>query len=295
VCVEGRFNIKDLKDHLEMIEGNSGIRGMFAYFDGVSVLEFEKIHDGILQYHATAENLRKEGKFDEAAEIAKKAIFFGSKMGSEHGRKSTAKSWRILGDTYGFQTPPDYAQAEEAYKKGLELVSDDYESLSRLLYMYRIQKRYDDCKSLLDNMPEFTRGIVNVKIEDISIAVDIGEYDRAEQLSKELTERYSENTFSWVMLAHTYLKWERWEESIEASRKAISINEKEAVSYANLAEAFIGLGNMEDADAALEKGFEIEKEYGTLWYLKSQILTATGREAEAKDAMEKAEKFGYED
>jgi tetratricopeptide (TPR) repeat protein len=124
--------------------------------------------------------------------------------------------------------------------------------------------------------------------------VDEKEFEAAEQIVRRFTEEAPDRTYGWILLAHVMSNSERWQESIDASKKALEIDENEYNSWLYLADTHLGLKNYIEAETAIEKALQIQDNNGNAWYLKSKILMAKGMNDEAKAAMEKADLFGYE-
>jgi tetratricopeptide (TPR) repeat protein len=207
--------------------------------------------------------------------------------------KYVAEAWQIIGDTFTYQKPAKYAEAEEAYKKSNIAKPEDVGTIRRLLYTYYVLKKYEDAEILLQHLPERLTKNPNILKEKAAILADRGELGEAERIARQLKDDHPEEAIFWELLAHILGLKGDWQQARNASREALSHDDKRISGWLNLTEAYLGLEKYKSAETAIESALELDSENGTAWFLKHRILKATERTKEANQALKKAEKYGH--
>ena len=290
IIQEGRMPESSLKENLDIIEHNTGIRGITRKIDSVDYIEFKKVHDGINSYMKSAKEFLEKRNLDKVIEPALKVILFSSEM---KDTRYIAEAWQIIGDTFTFQKPPKFAEALEAYKKSNAAKPEMVKTLRRLLFTYYMLKNFEEADILLQGLPERLVKDPNILKEKAAILADRGDLGEAERIARQLKDAHPEEAIFWELLAHILGLKGDWQQARNASREALNHDDKRISGWLNLTEAYLGLEKYTSAEKAVESALELDNESGTAWYLKHRILKATERIKEANQALKQAEKYGH--
>lgn len=112
------------------------------------------------------------------------------------------------------------------------------------------------------------------------------EYRRAVELDPDLLE-------GWVNLAGTLLLQWRFEECLEASRKAVALRDDLPLVHFNMGQAHLYLGDAEGLVACNRRVLELDPEHPAGNYFLAVGLLAQKKIAEARFFMERAMRLGH--
>jgi len=88
-----------------------------------------------------------------------------------------------------------------------------------------------------------------------------GQYDLAENLAKEITQRNPEHQLGWKVLGAVLKQTGRLQESLIANQKALAISPNDADAHSNLGITLQELGRLEEAEKSHKKAIAIKSEY----------------------------------
>ncbi|RMF17441.1 MAG: peptidase M48 [Gammaproteobacteria bacterium] len=87
------------------------------------------------------------------------------------------------------------------------------------------------------------------------------------------------------------LRQKAWQAALDKARSAQVLEKNEALFYQLEAEALIGLGRKEAALRAYDKAISLNPEYFALYLGRAELLRSLGRDAEAREDYEKANRW----
>jgi tetratricopeptide (TPR) repeat protein len=88
-----------------------------------------------------------------------------------------------------------------------------------------------------------------------------GQYNLAENLAKEITEKYPKHQFSWKVLGLIFTQTGRLQESLVANQKAVKISPHDAEAHNNFGITLKDLGRLKAAEASYKKAISIKPDY----------------------------------
>ena len=115
-----------------------------------------------------------------------------------------------------------------------------------------------------------------------------GRYDLAENLAKEITQKYPGHQFSWNVLGAVFQQTGRLQEALIASQRAVTISPNEASSHSNLGNTLKALGRLEDAETSYKKAIAIKPEYAEAHSNLGNTLKELGKLKDAEASYIKA-------
>ncbi len=141
--------------------------------------------------------------------------------------------------------------------------------------------RLDDCEvalmSGLELEPERDDLLCNLGLlRDLQ-----GRTDEAIELHIGATEREPQQPARWSGLAELLMKAERWNDAAEAWRRRLSVGAPSAVACNRYALALLRCGELEDGEAALRQGLELDPQDSELNHSLAHALQLAGRHRES--------------
>jgi len=184
------------------------------------------------------------GKFDLALEEFQRAL-----------RQDPRNPDAINGMAHSYEHAGRISDAEEAYKKAIALRPDYWDGYNSLGNFYDGQSRYDDA------ITQFQRAIVLTPDNAVAysnlgaVYLDTGdrkkflEAEKALKKSIELSPSYG----PYANLGYLYDLQQRYADAAAATEKALQLNDKDFIVWANLAAAYDGLKDTPRASAARDR------------------------------------------
>ncbi|HKH98819.1 MAG TPA: tetratricopeptide repeat protein, partial [Candidatus Sulfotelmatobacter sp.] len=145
--------------------------------------------------------------------------------------------------------------AEAAYKKAIALRPDYWDGYNSLGLFYDDQGRYEDAFKQLQRAIELTPdnataySNLGAAYVDSSDPKNYGPAEAALKKSIELSPSYG----AYANLGDLYLLQSRFAEAASATEKALQLNDKDFIVWANLVVAYDGLTDAAKASAAVER------------------------------------------
>ena len=109
-----------------------------------------------------------------------------------------------------------------------------------------------------------------------------GHIVEAEFLSKSLTIRFPRHGFGWKVLGAVLQAQQRYEDSLQATRKAITLLPDDAATHNNLGAALLKLGRHDDAQVGFRKALAIAPDYAKALSNLGNVLTLQDKLLEAE-------------
>jgi tetratricopeptide (TPR) repeat protein/2-polyprenyl-3-methyl-5-hydroxy-6-metoxy-1,4-benzoquinol methylase len=113
-------------------------------------------------------------------------------------------------------------------------------------------------------------------------------YDIAEDLAKQLTQKYPDHPFSWKILISLYKQTERLTESLIANKKLVDISPNDPEAHSNLGIIFKEFGRLAEAEASYKKAITINPNFAQAHSNLGNTLQELGSLSEAEASYKKA-------
>ena len=115
-----------------------------------------------------------------------------------------------------------------------------------------------------------------------------GRFDLAENLAKNISQKYPDHQFSWKVLGTVFLLTGRLQESLTANQRAVAVLPNEAEAHSNLGNTLKELGRLEEAEASYRKAIAIKPDLAVAHSNLGNTLQELGRLEEAGASCRKA-------
>ena len=161
----------------------------------------------------------------------------------------------MTGMAHAYESAGRPADAEAAYKKAIALRPDYWDGYNSLGNFYDRQAKYDDAitqmKQVLALTPDNAQAYMNLGAFyiDKGDPKEIPEAEKALKRSIELRPSYG----AYANLGSLYDSQRRYSEGAAATEKALQLNDKDYIVWANLAAAYEGLKNEPKLAAAQDR------------------------------------------
>ncbi len=161
----------------------------------------------------------------------------------------------LSGEARSYERSARPADAEADYKKAIALRPDYWDGYNSLGNFYDAQGKYDDAVAQFKRAIELTPDNAQVYSNLGAVYLDTGDakkYPLAEAALKKSIE-LSPNYPAYANLAFLYSSEQRFGEAADACEKALRLNDKDFLTWANLAAAYDGLNDKAKADGARDR------------------------------------------
>ena len=168
----------------------------------------------------------------------------------------------LMGTADTYERMGRVADAEEAFKKAAELRPDDWDGYNSLGVFYNRQGKYAEALAQLQRAAELTpdNSVVYINLAaaylDRGDAKDLPQAEAALKKSIELGPSYG----AYANLAFLYLSEKRYAESAAMSEKALQLNNKDYLVWANLAGAYQALNQKDKLEVARDHAISLLEE-----------------------------------
>ena len=112
--------------------------------------------------------------------------------------------------------------------------------------------------------------------------------DLAENLAKDLTQKYPDHQFSWKVLGAVFNQTGRLQDSLTAKQRVVEISPNDEEAHSNLGNTLQELGRLEDAETSYKKAIAIKPDYAEAHYNLGITLQDLGRLEDAETSYKKA-------
>jgi serine/threonine protein kinase len=125
-------------------------------------------------------------------------------------------------------------------------------------------RRFQSAKEFQDILTKYSQGIDPVEEEINNTLLEAYNYsrennfERAENILKDLLARYPENKKIYLNLGELYNRWQRYPDAIDIFRKGIKLDDTFALFYRDLALSLNNLNRKKEAIQNLERALEFE-------------------------------------
>jgi len=169
-------------------------------------------------------------------------------------------------------------------------VTESSSSHEKLTFTQQRKKEAENKRNSTSNQPNLSRvrNPSQVEINALLEHYQTGRYDLAENLAKEITQKYPDHQFSWKVLGALYKLTGRLEESFTANQKAVALSQNDSEAHYNLGITLQELGRLEEAEISYKKAIAITPGYAETHYNLGITLQKLGRLTEAEKSYKKA-------
>jgi tetratricopeptide (TPR) repeat protein len=181
-----------------------------------------------------------------------------------------------------------FDEAEEAYKRAIEIDPDyaqAWYNLGVLLYdMKRFDEALDACKKALEIDPDYAKAWYNLGL----LLDDMKRFDEAEEAYKRAIEIDPDYAPAWSNLGGLLKQLEKYDEALDACKKALEIDPEEVSVWYNLGVLLNDMKRFDKAIDAYKRALEIDPDYAPAWSNLGVLLDHMKRFDEAIDAYKRA-------
>jgi len=265
-------------DFFEMLDIPSSIKRLVEP-EKSKELGVSEANEELLKLLKKADDLEKEGKFEEAEDIYRKAI----KTFPE-----STKAWTLLGELL-HENLKQYEKAEEAYRKAIELNPDDAWTHVQLARMSRdYLKKYEEAEKMYRKTIELEPDQHGLWEEFARLLhKPLNRYEESETAYRKAIELEPNCSVVWASYGDLLIDgFQRYEEAEKAYRKAVELEPDNAWAWAKLGRFLHEeLRRYDEAENAYRKAIKIEPKVASRWAKLGQILQ---RNPECYEESEKA-------
>jgi len=123
------------------------------------------------------------------------------------------------------------------------------------------------------------------------IHVNMQKFDEGEKAAREAIRLNESNSVAWGVLGAALGDAGKTDEAEEALTKAVKLDPNNVSNILPLGFIHLQKGNLDIAQTLFEKSVKLRPKVAVAWQMLAQVYTLQGREKEAADALEKAQKF----
>ena len=168
----------------------------------------------------------------------------------------------LMGTANAYERMGRIADAEETYKKGVALRPDDWDGYNTLGVFYNREGRYADAIAQFEHAAQLTPDNAVVYINLAASYLDRGDpkdFPQAEAALKKSIE-LGPSYPAYANLAFLYMDEKRYAESVAMSQKALQLNDKNYLVWANLMSAYQVLDQKDNFAAARDHAIGLLEE-----------------------------------
>ena len=161
----------------------------------------------------------------------------------------------LTGEAHAFEHAGRAVDAEAAYKKAIALRPDYWDGYDSLGLFYDSQGRYGEAVAQIRRAIELTPDNARAYSNLGSVYIDEGDHGKfpeaeiALRKSLELSPSY----IAYANLGYLYALLDRYQESVQMTEKALELNDRDYLTWANLAMAYEGLQDHAKLQSALDR------------------------------------------
>lgn len=187
---------------------------------------------------------RTTGKYDLALQEYQRALQLDPR--SADAVSGLAESYNSAGRT---------ADAEAAFRKAIALRPDFWEGYNHLGLFLDDHQRYAEAIVQLNHAAELTPDNAALYSNLGSVYIDMGDPKHFSEAEKILQKSIALGPSypAYANLGYLYIQQQKYAEAADVVEKALQLNDKDYVTWGNLALAYAGLKNKEKAGKALDR------------------------------------------
>lgn len=135
--------------------------------------------------------------------------------------------------------------------------------------------------------PNQVRNLCQMEVHGLVEHYQTGQYDLAENLAKNLINKYPDHQLSWKVLGAVFNQKGRFQEALIANQKAVEISPNDADAHCILGVTLNALYRLEDAKASYKKAIAIKPEHAEAHSNLGNTLRKLGRLKDAEASYKK--------
>jgi serine/threonine-protein kinase len=240
----------------------------------------EQLDDRLPVVYVTLGNIhRSTGKYDLALQEYKRALQLDPRSADA-----------VIGLAESYDDSGRATDAESAYKRAIALRPDSWEGYNHLGSFLDDHQRYDEAivqyRRAIDLTPDNASLYSNLG----SVYIDIGDPKRYSEAEKTLQKSIAlEPSYpAYTNLGYLYIQEKKYAEAALAVEKALQINDKDYLTWGNLALAYTGLNEKEKASQAHDREIGILEKSAQLTPRDAIVQSTLGLLYAQKKLREKA-------
>jgi serine/threonine-protein kinase len=240
----------------------------------------EQLDDRLPVVYVTLGNIhRSTGKYDLALQEYQRALQLDPRSADA-----------VIGLAESYDDSGRATDAESAYKRAIALRPDSWEGYNHLGSFLDDHQRYDEAivqyRRAIDLTPDNASLYSNLG----SVYIDIGDPKRYSEAEKTLQKSIAlEPSYpAYTNLGYLYIQEKKYAEAALAVEKALQINDKDYLTWGNLALAYTGLNEKEKASQAHDREIGILEKSAQLTPRDAIVQSTLGLLYAQKKLREKA-------
>jgi eukaryotic-like serine/threonine-protein kinase len=240
----------------------------------------EQLDDRLPVVYVTLGNIhRSTGKYDLALQEYQRALQLDPRSADA-----------VIGLAESYDDSGRTADAEAAYKRAIALRPDSWEGYNHLGSFLDDHQRYEEAivqyRRAIDLTPDNASLYSNLG----SVYIDIGDPKRYSEAEKTLQKSIAlEPSYpAYTNLGYLFIQEKKYAEAGQAVEKALQINDKDYLTWGNLAIAYAGLGQNEKASQAHDREIGILEKSAQLTPRDAIVQSTLGLLYAQKKMREKA-------
>ncbi len=240
----------------------------------------EQLDDRLPVVYVTLGNIhRSTGKYDLALQEYQRALQLDPR--SSDAVAGLAESYDSSGRT---------SDAEAAYKRAIALRPDSWEGYNRYGDFLDDHQRYEESISQFRHAIELTPDNASLYSNLGSVYIDLGDPKRYPEAEKTLQKSIAlEPSYpAYTNLGYLYIQEKKYAEASQSVEKALQINDKDYLTWGNLAIAYTGLDQNEKASQAHDREIGILEKSAQLTPRDAIVQSTLGLLYAQKKLREKA-------
>lgn len=186
-------------------------------------------------------------------------------------------------------------KAIEAFKKAVQLDSEDIESQYQLSNLYYNNKMYEEAiqgYEVVMQKADPSSKFHTDALSHIGLCYDIlGQAEKAQEVYNTALAENPDNMDMRFNLARIFLKEENWDKALEMMQPVYEANPKDFGNCMNMGWALIGLNRPAEAVPCFKAATEVEPENHQAWFWLGTAYVRSGDSANGKIAFEKADQL----
>jgi len=205
----------------------------------------QQLDDRLPVVYVTLGNIhRSTGKYDLALQEYQRALELDPRSADA-----------VIGLAESYDSAGRTADAEAAFRKAIALRPDSWEGYNHLGNFLDDHQRFDEAIAQFHHAIELTPDNAPLYLNLGAVYIDMGDpkrFPEAEQMLRKsiaLDPSYP----AYTNLGYLYIQQHKYSEAAEAVEKALQLNDKDYMTWGNLALAYEGLKDKEKADKAHDR------------------------------------------
>ena len=177
----------------------------------------------------------------------------------------------------------------EVFKKALSLAPENPDAVADLGRFHLKTKNYEEAEKILRSSYDMGPSNLGIAMYLSDALLKLGREDEAFELATKTRDMQPESTDAADSFTHILVESKRWDDALASVNRTLKLDPKHEGALLHLAETYLGLGRLQEAEKEVKKLMKQQKEeYAPSWIVRSRIQKAMGKEKDAEKSETKA-------